>query len=62
MTKESEHFTFANEAEIEDIHILCLPDTVQPSNALFDAHRVPGKVVVDDGVGKLQVTALPSRL
>ena len=47
--------------EVPDKNALgLLADAVDSSDALFNAHRVPGQVVVDDQAAELQVHALGS--
>ena len=50
------HRVFEN--EVDGPHHMALADTVHAANALFDAHRVPRHVEVDDHVAKLKVQAL----
>jgi len=45
-------------AEIENLHLASLADTMEASDALLDLHRVPGKVEVDHHMAKLQIKAL----
>ena len=54
-----EEFIEAGVGEHAADHYLLVvgPDTVDPSVALDKAHGVPGKVVVDDVAGLLQVYA-----
>jgi hypothetical protein len=39
-------------------HFVFLSDAVNPADALFDLHGVPGQVIVDHLVAKLQVASL----
>ena len=48
------------ENEVDGAHHVALADTVHPANALFDAHRVPRHVEIDDHVAELQVQAFPT--
>ena len=44
--------------EIDDRHAALLTVAMAAADALLDALRVPGQVVVDDGVAELEVQAL----
>src|SRR5690606_20990337 len=44
--------------EVPEPADLGLPDAVDTAEALLDAVRVPGKVVIDDQVGGLEIEAL----
>ena len=44
--------------EVDGAHDVRLADTVDAADALFDPHRVPRHVEVDDDVAELQVQAL----
>lgn len=46
------------EHEVDDTHCVGLADAVHPANALFQAHRVPGYVIVDDHMAELEVETL----
>ena len=48
--------------EVDHRHVAPLAVAVAAADALLDALRVPGQVVVDDGVAELQVEALRPRL
>ena len=50
-------FDAAGQAEIEDVDIARLTDAVDAADALFDRHRIPGQIVVDDGAAELEVAA-----
>jgi hypothetical protein len=39
-----------------------LPDAVEAADALLDLHRVPGQVVVDQGVTELEIAPLSAGL
>ena len=43
--------------KIENLHISRLPDTIHTTAALFDLHRIPRQIVVDDDIRELQVQA-----
>ena len=43
--------------EVDDHHVVLLPVAVAAADALLDALRVPGQVVVDDQRAELQVDA-----
>ena len=43
------------QGEVEGSHHLGLADAINPTDALLQLHRIPGKVVVDDHVTELQV-------
>src|SRR5690554_3393142 len=49
-------------AQVEDSHIMHLAGTVQPANALLDAHGIPGQVIVDELVAELEIAPLCSAL
>ena len=46
------------EDQVECLHRMLLTDTVHTPDALFNPHRIPGQIVVDDDVGELQVQTL----
>ena len=48
--------------EVDDHHVVPLPVAVAAADALLDALRVPGQVVVDDQRAELQVDAFRRRL
>ena len=48
--------------QVPEVADLGLPDAVDAPEALLDAVRVPGQVVVHHEVGALQVDALPRRV
>src|SRR3546814_5986880 len=48
--------------EVDDDYAMLLSVSVTATNALFDALRIPGQVVVDDGGAELKVDSFGSRL
>ena len=48
--------------EVDCPHRLGLADTIHAADPLFQPHRVPGDIVVDDDMGELQVQALTARV
>ena len=48
------------EDEIDRADDVGLPDTIHPADPLFEAHRVPGDIVVDHHVAELEVQTLPA--
>src|SRR5262249_32755499 len=49
-------------AEVDDLDRMLLADPVDPPDALFEEHRIPGKVEVDEPVAELEVLALAADL
>ena len=49
-------------AQVKDRHIVDLAQAVQPADALFHPHGIPGKIVVDKLMTKLEVTPFSAAL
>jgi len=43
--------------EVVDVHRVLLTDVMQAAGALFDLHRIPGQIEVDEAVAELEVAA-----
>ncbi|OQC20572.1 MAG: hypothetical protein BWX71_02539 [Deltaproteobacteria bacterium ADurb.Bin072] len=50
----------AFEDEVDRTNCVSLADTIHPADPLFEAHRVPGDVVVDHHVAELEVQTFPA--
>src|SRR5262249_19652333 len=62
--KQAEHLFLQGAArnQIEHEHLTVLADAIDAAYALFDRHRVPGDVEIDQGVAELDVAPLSTRL
>src|SRR3990172_3946726 len=54
-------FNRLSDRKIEDENISSLTDPVQPPDPLFDPHRIPREIQVDERIAELQVSALAAR-
>src|SRR3972149_4095066 len=54
-------FNRLSDRKIENKDISGLTDPVQPPDPLFDPHRIPGEIQVDERIAELQVSALAAR-
>src|SRR5713101_6060669 len=48
--------------EVDSLNWMGLSNAVNTSDALFETHRIPGDIVIDDYMSKLKIEAFPSRL
>src|SRR5712692_9519953 len=48
--------------EVDSLNRMGLSNTVNTADTLFQAHRIPGDIVIDDYMCKLKIEAFPSRL
>src|SRR5262249_18412412 len=62
--EQAEHLLLQGAArnQIEHEHLPVLADAIDAAYALFDRHRVPGDVEIDQGVAELDVAPLSARL